>query len=166
MKHVVVLGAGMIGAAIAADLGRDYRVTAVDVAAERLAAIAARHPVATRTADLSDRAAIAEAIGDADLVIGAVPGFMGYATLAAVIEAGKNVVDISFFDEDPFGLDELARAKGVTAVTDCGVAPGLSNMILGYHAGQMAVERFRCLVGGLPAQRSWPWQYSRALFAH
>jgi len=42
---------------------------------------------------------------------------------------------------------------------DCGVAPGLSNMILGYHAPRMAVARFRCLVGGLPARRSWPWQY-------
>ena len=47
---------------------------------------------------------------DADLVIGAVPGFMGFATLQAILEAGKNVVDISFFGEDPFELDGLAKA--------------------------------------------------------
>jgi lysine 6-dehydrogenase len=32
-------------------------------------------------------------------------------------------------------------------------------MVLGYHAPRMAVESFRCLVGGLPAVRTWPWQY-------
>ncbi len=96
---------------------------------------------------------------DADLVIGAVPGFMGFATLQAVIEAGKDVVDISFFGEDPFALDALAKACGVIAVVDCGVAPGFSNMVLGYHAPRMTVESFRCLVGGLPAVRTLPWQY-------
>jgi saccharopine dehydrogenase-like NADP-dependent oxidoreductase len=156
---IVVLGAGMVGSAIAADLCREHAVTSVDADAGRLEALAGRYPLATQTADLSDPDAIRRAIRPADLVIGAVPGFMGFATLRTVIEAGKNVVDISFFDEDPFTLDALARDRGVTAVMDCGVAPGLSNMILGYHAGRMAVTGFRCLVGGLPARRSWPWQY-------
>ncbi len=157
--RIVVLGAGMVGGAIAADLCRDHAVTAVDVDQQRLAALAARHPLATQVADLSDPAAIRRVIGPADLVIGAAPGFLGFAVLRTVIEAGKNVVDISFFDEDPFALDAAARAAGVTAVVDCGVAPGLSNMILGYHVGRMTVAGFRCLVGGLPARRSWPWQY-------
>jgi lysine 6-dehydrogenase len=69
------------------------------------------------------------------------------------------VVDISFFPEDPFGLDELAKAQGVTAVVDCGVAPGLGNILLGYHAAQGSISSYRCLVGGLPVKRSWPWQY-------
>jgi saccharopine dehydrogenase-like NADP-dependent oxidoreductase len=156
---IVVLGAGMVGSAIAADLCREHVVTAVDADGGRLAALAGRHPLATQTADLSDPAALRRAIAPADLVIGAVPGFMGFATLRTVIAAGKNVVDISFFDEDPFELDALAREHGVIAVMDCGVAPGLSNMILGYHAPRMAVAGFRCLVGGLPARRTWPWQY-------
>jgi lysine 6-dehydrogenase len=112
-----------------------------------------------QVADLKDAGAVRAAIRGADLVVGAVPGFMGHATLRTVIEAGLNIVDISFFGEDPFDLDDLAAANGVTAVVDCGVAPGLSNMVLGYHAGRMAVESFRCLVGGLPVERSWPWQY-------
>jgi saccharopine dehydrogenase-like NADP-dependent oxidoreductase len=95
----------------------------------------------------------------ADLVIGAVPGFMGFATLRTVIEAGLDAVDISFFNEDPFALDELARARGVTAVMDCGVAPGLGNMVLGFHDRHMDVTSYRCLVGGLPVRRTWPWQY-------
>ena len=61
-------------------------------------------------------------------VVTAVPGFMGYKTLEAVINAGKNVVDISFFPEDDLQLDELAKQKEVTVITDCGVAPGISNL--------------------------------------
>ncbi|MBM4458078.1 MAG: saccharopine dehydrogenase [Chloroflexi bacterium] len=156
---IAVLGAGMVGSAIAADLCREHSVTSVDLDGDRLATLAGRYPLDTQTADLSDADAIRRAIAPADLVIGAVPGFMGFTTLRTVIAAGKNAVDISFFDEDPFELDALARERGVTAVMDCGVAPGLSNMILGYHAGRMKVARFRCLVGGLPARRSWPWQY-------
>jgi lysine 6-dehydrogenase len=159
MKHIVVLGAGMVGSAIAADLCREYRVTSVDASQERVEALAAEHPLTGKVADLSRAEVIREVVRDADLVIGAVPGFMGFATLQAIIEAEKNVVDISFFGEDPFELDALAKAYGVTAVVDCGVAPGLSNMVLGYHAARMAVESFRCLVGGLPAVRTWPWEY-------
>ena len=121
--------------------------------------MAAEHPLTGEVADLSRAESVQSVVRNADLVIGAVPGFMGFATLQAIIEAGKDVVDISFFGEDPFALDALAKARGVTAVVDCGVAPGLSNMVLGYHAPRMTVESFRCLVGGLPAVRTLPWQY-------
>jgi saccharopine dehydrogenase-like NADP-dependent oxidoreductase len=94
-----------------------------------------------------------------DLVVTAVPGFMGYAALEAVIKAGKNVVDISFFPEDVLQLDALAREKEVTVITDCGVAPGMSNFILGYYNALMKVEAFECYVGGLPKERKPPFQY-------
>lgn len=149
----------MVGSAIAADLCQAYEVSAVDADAGRLAALAAAHPLSTRVADLRDPAAVRAAVRGADLAISAVPGFMGFATLRSIIEAGVNAVDIAFFGEDPFELDALAQAQGVTVVTDAGVAPGLSNLLLGYEAERMAVDSFRCLVGGLPAQRTWPWQY-------
>lgn len=159
MKRIVVLGAGMVGSAIAADLCEEYQVTAVDADRDRVEALARRHAVTPQVADLTEAGAVQAALRGADLVVGATPGFMGYATLRAVIEAGLNAVDISFFGEDPFDLDALAVANGVTAVVDCGVAPGLSNMVLGYHTGRMEVASYRCLVGGLPVRRSWPWQY-------
>lgn len=159
MERVIVLGAGMVGAAMAADLSADYRVTSADRDGSRLAALASRFPVATQVVDLADGDAVAGLCRDADLVIGAVPGYLGFQTLRTVIEAGKPVVDISFFGQDPFELDELAQRLGVTAVVDCGVAPGLSNMILGYHTSRETVTSFRCLVGGLPVKRVLPWQY-------
>jgi saccharopine dehydrogenase-like NADP-dependent oxidoreductase len=91
--------------------------------------------------------------------VGAVPGFMGYQTLKTVIETGKNVVDISFFNEEPFELDNLAKQNNVTAIVDCGVAPGLSNIILGYYNERMNLDSFECYVGGLPFEREWPYEY-------
>ena len=81
MKHIVVLGAGMVGSAIAADLCREYRVTAVDASRERVEALAAEHPLTGEVADLSRAEVVQSVVRDADLVIGAVPGFMGFATL-------------------------------------------------------------------------------------
>ncbi len=159
MKRVVILGSGMVGEAIAIDLCRQYRVTAVDIKSENLERLRESYPVETIVEDLSNSKTIKKITADFDLVIGALPGFMGFESLKSVIENGKNVVDISFFNEDPFELDSIAKRKGVTAIVDCGVAPGMSNMILGYHNQHMRVERFECLVGGLPFKRTWPYEY-------
>ena len=59
----------------------------------------------------------------------------------------------------PFALDELAKEHDVTAIVDCGVAPGMSNIILGYHNEKMNVEHFECYVGGLPVVRTLPYEY-------
>jgi saccharopine dehydrogenase-like NADP-dependent oxidoreductase len=90
---------------------------------------------------------------------------MGFATLKAVLEADKDVVDISFFDEDPFLLDDLARERGRIAIVDCGVAPGCSNLVLGRMAAALdRVDSFVCLVGGLPVERTWPFEL-KAVFS-
>jgi len=133
-------------------------VTAVDVDRTSLDKLG-NAPVKKLTADLADGQVVRSLVRDFDLVIGAVPGFMGFSTLRSVIEADKNAVDISFFPEDAFLLDDRARANGVTVVVDCGVAPGMSNMILGYHAARMSVSHFKCYVGGLPIKRDFPFEY-------
>ncbi len=158
-KHIIVLGAGRVGGAMAWDLAKDgeFKVTVADVSE---AALGRLKGLGTRKADLSTPAGVAAAVDGADLVIGAVPGFMGFETVKAVLQAGKDIVDISFFEEDPFRLDELAKEKGCVAVTDCGVAPGCGNILLGHMATQLdKVHRFVTLVGGLPVVRSWPFEY-------
>lgn len=158
MKKIIVLGSGMVGRVMAADLCREFEVTAVDVSPANLDRLEGT-PVKRLLADMSSEAAVRDIVSGHDLVIGAVPGSMGFATLRAVIAAGKDIVDISFFPEDALQLDDAARRAGVTAVVDCGVAPGMSNMILGYHAARMAVGRFECYVGGLPFRREFPFEY-------
>ncbi|NQV15842.1 saccharopine dehydrogenase NADP-binding domain-containing protein [bacterium] len=158
-KNVVILGAGMVGRAMALDLCQDHNVVSVDRDSKALALLSDTENLATRTADLADPREINNAIEQADIVVGAVPGFMGYQTLETVIQAGKNIVDISFFPEDPFGLDDLAKEKDIIAVMDAGVSPGMSNLILGYHNAAMDVSDFICYVGGLPVERTWPFEY-------
>ncbi|MBE0642868.1 MAG: saccharopine dehydrogenase NADP-binding domain-containing protein [Bacteroidetes bacterium] len=159
--NITVLGGGMVGSAIARDLARETAFT-VTVADRDDAALrrCASADVCTQQADLADEAKLQAVIADAELVIGAVPGFMGYETLRCVIEAGKNVVDISFFPEDPFSLDALARERGVTAVMDCGLAPGLGNILMGRMTAELdEIETFLCCVGGLPIVRRKPYEY-------
>ncbi len=111
-------------------------------------------------ADLSELGNVSKAVADADLVVGAVPGFMGYRTVERVLQEGKPMVDISFFREDAFGLDRLAREADVCCLVDCGIAPGLSNLILGRMEEHLdETTSFHCLVGGLPVERTWPWEY-------
>jgi len=165
MKNkIIVLGTGLVGSAIVKDLCKDYQVTAVDISSQNLNSLAGLDNVKAVTADLSDSEIIKDLVRGHDLVIGALPGSMGYKSVKDTIEAGKDMVDISFFPEDAFGLDRFAKDKGVTVVTDCGVAPGMSNIILGYHHSQAGVEKYTCYVGGLPFKREWPWQY-KAVFS-
>ncbi|MCP4109409.1 MAG: saccharopine dehydrogenase [Desulfobacteraceae bacterium] len=159
MKKITILGAGLVGKCMAIDLCHDYDVTSADRDVQILNEIRSEHPINTIEADFKDPQKIREVIKEADLVVGAVPGFMGFEMLKAVITAGKNIADISFFPEDPFELDELAKKHDVTAVVDCGVAPGMGNIILGYHNEHMTVDKFTCYVGGLPKIRSWPFEY-------
>lgn len=162
-KKIIVLGAGLVGSAIAIDLNKNAEVTSVDMNSGALDKLK-EHGIKTIQANLGEEGAIQKLVKDYDLVIGAVPGFMGYKTVEQVILAGKDMVDISFFPEDPFGPDELAKKHGVTIVTDCGVAPGMGNIILGHHDINMTIKRYECLVGGLPVSREWPWEY-KAVFS-
>ncbi len=147
---------------MAVDLARDpeIEVTVVDRSTEALAALSSTPSLNTREADLSEAAAVRKIVKDHDLVVSAVPGFMGYATLQAILEGGRPVVDIAFFSQDPFALDGLARTQGLVAVVDAGVAPGCSNLILGRMEEALdETTRFECVVGGLPVVRHWPFQY-------
>ena len=163
MAKIIVLGAGLVGNVMAKDLAKQHAVSCVDISEQALAPLKA-HNIQTTRADLTDQNTLNNIIQDFDLVIGAVPGFMGYQMLKTVIEAEKNIVDISFFPEDPFGLDALAKEKEVVAVMDCGVAPGMGNIILGHYDAQMQISDYECLVGGLPEVREWPYEY-KAVFS-
>jgi saccharopine dehydrogenase-like NADP-dependent oxidoreductase len=162
-KKIIVLGAGLVGKAMAIDLAKNFDVTSVDINEEALKAVE-NHGIKTQKLDFSNLQLLASAIQPFDLVIGAVPGFLGLQTAKTVIEAGKNMVDISFFPEDPFLLDDLAKKNNVTVITDCGVAPGMGNIILGYHNKRMKINSYECLVGGLPVVREWPYEY-KAVFS-
>jgi lysine 6-dehydrogenase len=160
MTQIIVLGAGMVGSAIASDLAKKHKVTLADINIQRLEHLKQKHQnIDILQLDVCDRNKLISVLNDYDFVVCAVQGFLGFKTLKTVIEAGKNVVDISFFPENALELDALAKAKGVTAIVDCGVAPGMHNVILGYENENLKLTDFETLVGGLPKLKKWPFNY-------
>ena len=156
---IAVLGAGMVGRTIAADLSANFDTTSFDISQSNLLLLEKFPKVKTTISDLSNFDGYTSLLDGFDMAVCAVPGFMGYQALKAIINAGKNVVDISFFFQDALTLDTLAKQKNVTAIVDCGVAPGMSNWVLGHYNTQMKIQEFECMVGGLPMQRIKPWEY-------
>ncbi|MCD4772667.1 MAG: saccharopine dehydrogenase NADP-binding domain-containing protein [Bacteroidales bacterium] len=160
MSNVIVLGAGMVGSAMAIDMAKTHNVTQTDLCQSVLNKLKLKHNnLSIQQLDVTNKIELQSTIKQYDLVICAVPGFLGFETLKAVIEAGKNVIDISFFPENSLELDALAKEKNVTAIVDCGVAPGMDNIILGYYNEKMRLSDFECLVGGLPKIKKWPFCY-------
>jgi lysine 6-dehydrogenase len=163
---VVVLGAGLVGGPMAIDLAKNpsFDVTVADINPKELEKLE-EHSITTRREDLSSSDKVRTLVAESDLVLSAVPGFMGFKTLETIIEAGKNVVDIAFFPEDCFLLDDKAKENGVTAIVDCGVAPGMSNLLAG-HVDHIldSTDTILIYVGGLPETREWPYEY-KAVFS-
>lgn len=158
MKRVSVLGAGMVGSAIARDLNYDFDVTSYDMNIDNLNKLK-KLGVKTVQLNLSSSINIKEAVKNADYVVNATPGFMGFKTLKEIIINKKDVIDIAFYPENSLELGELAKENGITAIVDIGIAPGMSNFILGYHANIEKINEFVCYVGGLPEIREYPFQY-------
>ncbi len=163
---VIVLGAGLVGAPMAIDLAKDaeFKVSAADISTKAFSRLNENN-VTCLQHDLSKPETVKQLIVGYDMVINAVPGFMGFQTLKAIIEAGKNTVDISFFPEDPFELSELALKQNVIAIMDCGVAPGMMHILTGY-VDHLLDETITSLtyVGGLPEIREYPYEY-KAVFS-
>ena len=160
MSNIYVLGAGMVGSAMAIDLAKKHHVTISDISSEVLSRVVEKKPsLKTEILDVTDTKDLASKIKDADLVLSAVPGFLGFETLKNIILQRKNTVDISFFPENALELNQLALENNVTAIVDCGVAPGMDNVILGYYNETHDLDFFECLVGGLPKVKKWPFCY-------
>jgi len=167
MTHrAIVLGCGLVGTTMARELAADddFDVTVAEVNPQRLDAVASQR-VTPRICDLSDVGVVRDLVEPFDVVLGSLPSALGFQTLRAVVEAGVPYSDISFMPEDALALDALARQKGAIAVVDCGVSPGLSNLVIGHAEATLdEVERATIYVGGLPRGRTLPFQY-KAPFA-
>ncbi len=165
--RIVVLGAGLVGRPMALDLAKEkeFEIVVVDQNEDNLKKLTGNENLTTVTGDATNPDFLETITRDCAVCLNALPGFLGFSTLKWLVENGKNVVDIAFAPEDPLQLDEIARQNGVTAIVDCGVAPGMSNLLVGYASSLMKkVEKVRILVGGLPRVRRLPWEY-KAVFS-
>ena len=145
---------------MALDLAKSHNVSLSDNNIEILNKIKSQdNSISIHELDVKDKIALQEWIKPADIVLLAVPGFLGYDALKIIIESGKNVVDISFSPENVLELNNLAKQKDVIAVVDAGVAPGIPNYLLGYWNTKMDIHAFHYCVGGLQKNPTPPFYY-------
>jgi saccharopine dehydrogenase-like NADP-dependent oxidoreductase len=90
---------------MALDLAKSHDVTAADVDETALRDLRDVAGITTTRLDVTEDRQLEEAVADLDLVISAVPGLLGFETLKRLIEAGKNIVDISFCPENTLDPD-------------------------------------------------------------
>ena len=159
-KSIIILGGGMVGSAIARDLKEsNFNVSVADWNKDVQLNLAP-FDINYIKVDFFNNDVLKKALENFDLVIGAVPGFMGYEILKTVLDRKKNIVDISFMPEDSRELIHLAKRNGVTAITDAGIAPGISNLLFGKALFEFdQLYSANCYVGGLPQNPQPPWWY-------
>ena len=160
MKKIFQVGAGLVGKTMALDLSQDYELHLADLDLDLLNSIKNHDSsIHINQINVQNQNELSLWIAEADIVLLAVPGFLGYQSLKTIINCGKDVVDISFSPENVLTLDQLAEEKNVTAVVDAGVAPGIPNFLLGYWNSKMKINSFDYCVGGLPKNPSPPYNY-------
>jgi lysine 6-dehydrogenase len=157
---ILVLGGGAQGRVIAGDLAGALPAARIRVADIARPALQSPGNLEQVEADLSDRATVVRLLKECDLAVGALPSRYGYATMQAAIEAGRDLVDVSFTPEDALRLDADARAAGVAILPDCGLAPGLSNLMVGRAVAERgAPDSLTILVGGVAQDPGRPFGY-------
>ncbi len=165
---IIVLGGGLVGGPMAIDLNREdkFDVTVADFNNDTLNKLKTKcADLSIVQKDLSIPEDVTALVSGYDLVVNAVPGFMGFETAKAIIKAGKNCACIAFYEEDPFELDQLAKDNNVTMVMDCGVYPGMGSALIMNAARKLdKVDSILTYVGGLPQVRLWPSEY-KAVFS-
>ncbi|MEM1536639.1 MAG: saccharopine dehydrogenase family protein [Candidatus Bathyarchaeia archaeon] len=164
--RVLLIGCGRMGSAAAEDLARtlsDADIVVADsnpVAAERIVEKIGKANLSWIKLDVAERSKLVETLRDFDLALGFLPPRFGFHLMEACIQARKNLVDVSYMPENPLTLHEEALKANVTIIPHCGLAPGISNLLVGRAAAELdAVEKVHIFVGGLPDKPIPPLGY-------
>jgi lysine 6-dehydrogenase len=166
--RMLVLGAGQQGSACAYDLltHTDHEVTLADLRVDALPDFL--HPflggrlTATAT-DARDPAALRDVVRGAAATMNALPYYFNLAVTEAAIDAGSHLCDLGGNTEIVLAqkaLDDRARQRGVSVVPDCGLAPGMVNILAEYGIRRLDRPRsVSIMVGGLPQRPEGPLDY-------
>jgi len=163
--RVLVLGCGRMGSAIAMDMAHTDEVSKVvlgdfeEKKTEHLAAKLESDKVLGQRVDVMDQQATVKLMKNFDIVMSALPYGISVLASKAAVEAGVHLVDLSC-EEQQWELDTPAKEAGVTLVPDCGVAPGLANILAGYGVSLMdEAEEIHIICGGIPQKPVPPLGY-------
>lgn len=163
---VLIVGCGNIGAVAAEDLAKSMPSAEIVLAdkdegkAKIVAQKIRRENVSCMQLDVSNKGKLVRSLKGFDLALGFLPGNLGYGLVEACIKAGKNLVDVSYMPQNPLMLDDMAVKADVTVIPECGLAPGISNILVGHAARKLnRVQKIHILVGGIPEKPVSPLGY-------
>jgi len=166
---MLVLGAGLQGSACAYDLLQNVDVTEVRLAdlhtghlPDFLAPYSGRRLIPTPL-DVRDREAVGALMRESDAVMSAIPYYFNLDLAKQAVEAGVHFCDLGGNTEIVFAqkqMDAEAREKGITVIPDCGLAPGMVNILAEQCISQLdKVDEVKIFVGGLPQNPEPPLNY-------
>jgi lysine 6-dehydrogenase len=162
---VLVLGCGMMGAAIALDMVKSDEVSKVVVAdydntkSKIVVAQLKSDKVSSRLTDVRDIQATKNLMKGFDVAVCALPEGLNVFANRAAIGAGVHLVDLAY-GQELAKLDGAAKRAGITILVDCGVAPGITNILAAYGASLMdEVDDIQIVCGGLPQKPLPPLGY-------
>jgi saccharopine dehydrogenase-like NADP-dependent oxidoreductase len=163
---VISIGCGNIGSVAAEDLAKSMSCIEVVVAdkdeakAKDIARQIDRSNVSSIQLDATDYNKLTNTLKDFNLAMGFLPGKLGYRLAEACIEARRNLVDVSYMPKNPLTLNHKAKKAEITIIPDCGLAPGISNILVGHAAKKLErVQTVHIMVGGLPEKPIPPLGY-------
>jgi lysine 6-dehydrogenase len=162
---ILSIGCGYIGSVLAEEIvhNLDFKKMIIcDSTKEKIEETAKKlgNKVFPLELDISNYSNLLEIIDNVDLVIGLSPGRLGFNVMKACVEKKKNLIDLSFMAENPLFFQKSALEGEVIIIPDCGVAPGLSNILIGKASSQLdEVEDVVIYVGGLPQNPVPPLNY-------
>jgi lysine 6-dehydrogenase len=167
--RMLVLGAGLQGSACAYDLLQNPEVSQVRLADLRfdhlpdfLKPLSGPRLIPT-TLDVRDREAVLAVMRESDAAMSAIPYYFNLSLAECAVEAGVHFCDLGGNTEIVFqqkALAERATARDVTIVPDCGVAPGMVNILAEHGIRQLdTAQAVRIYVGGLPQHPEPPLNY-------
>jgi lysine 6-dehydrogenase len=174
--EILVLGAGRMGSASAMDLARSRDVKRVCIAdidsarGERASAWIDNDKVIFEEVDVTDFKNVRALMSEFDAIISAVPFIHNFMLAKASVEAGTHFCDLggnSEIVDKELELDSKARDAGITIIPDCGLAPGITNILAAHGANKLErVDEIHIRVGGLPLHPRGPLNYTLVFSAH
>ena len=153
----LILGAGRQGTVIAADIlsAGDHEVTVADRNASSLESVQRRFPgITVRIIDVNELWDVARALSGMDVCVSAVPYFYNLILATTAVENGVHFCDLGGSGQivmKQLRLDAQARENGVALIPDCGLSPGLTNILAAHVISQLdRVDSLEIRAGGVP----------------
>src|SRR5580765_4906285 len=168
---MLVLGAGLQGCACAYDLLQNpavSQVTLADLRPDHLPPFLAERGdwdgrLRTVRLDVTDPVAVQETLRGHTAVMSAIPYYYNGPMARAAVEAGCHFSDLGGNTEIVFEqkkLHDQALARGVSVIPDCGLAPGMVNILAAEGIRRLdQAEQVKIFVGGLPQSPEPPLNY-------